>query len=99
MSKRIVNDGTGTKVIEFTDSEKAEIDAAEIAWDDAAPDRAWKSMREQRDRKLAQSDWMANSDVTMSNEWKTYRQELRDLPSKYNDTSVQGTITWPTEPS
>jgi len=28
---------------------------------------------------LAQSDWMANSDVTMSDEWKTYRQELRDI--------------------
>ena len=99
MSRRFVNDGTGTKIIEYTEEEKAAKAVAEKEWADAAPDRAWKSMREQRDRKLAQSDWMANSDVTMSNEWKTYRQELRDLPSKYNDTSVQGTITWPTEPS
>ena len=28
---------------------------------------------------LEQSDWMANSDVTMSDEWKTYRQALRDI--------------------
>ena len=28
---------------------------------------------------LYETDWMANSDVTMSNDWKTYRQELRDI--------------------
>ena len=60
---------------------------------------AWSILRRQRDNKIADSDWMANSDVTMSDAWKTYRQELRDLPSKYNDTTVQETITWPTEPS
>ena len=99
MSRRFVNDGTGTKIIEYTDEEKAAKAAAEKEWADGAADRAWKSMREQRDRKLAQSDWMANSDVTMSNEWKTYRQELRDFPSTLNNTTIQGEITWPTEPS
>ena len=62
--------------------------------------RAWSSLRRQRDNKIAKSDWMSNPDSpTMSDAWKTYRQELRDLPSKYNDTTVQETITWPTEPS
>ena len=62
--------------------------------------RAWSSLRRQRDAKLVQSDWRALGDTTsISTAWKTYRQELRDLPSKYNDTTVQGTITWPTEPS
>ena len=62
-------------------------------------DRALERLREKRNRRLAETDWMANSDVTMSDTWKTYRQELRDLPSTLNDTTVQQTITWPDEPS
>ena len=59
-----------------------------------------KLLREERDRRIRKSDWMGNSDSpTMSDAWKTYRQELRDLPSKYNNSTVLGTITWPTEPS
>lgn len=40
MSQRFVNDGTGTKVIEFTDAEKEAIDAAEKEWADGAATRA-----------------------------------------------------------
>ena len=61
--------------------------------------KSWMDLREERNLRLAKSDWMANSDVTMSDAWKTYRQELRDLPSTLNDTTVQQTITWPDEPS
>ena len=49
-----------------------------------------------RNDKLAETDWMANSDVTMSDEGKTYRQALRDLPANTSDPSNP---TWPTEPS
>ena len=67
-------------------------------------------LREERNILLAQSDWMANSDVTMSGEWKTYRQALRDLPKthpvNYGDPKLDsngnldmGSITWPTPPS
>ena len=38
-------------------------------------------LRKLRNNLLFETDWLANSDVTMSDEWKTYRQELRDLPS------------------
>jgi len=64
-------------------------------------------LRKERTKILAQSDWMANSDVTMSDEWKTYRQALRDLPSKSgispklnsNDDLDMSSVTWPTSPS
>jgi len=64
-------------------------------------------LRQERTKILAQSDWMANSDVTMSDEWKTYRQALRDLPSKSsispklnsNDDLDMSSVTWPTSPS
>ena len=87
------------KLVQFTNAEEAAQDAKEKAWADGAAARAWQALRRERDNKIAKSDWRANSDVEMSDAWKTYRQELRDLPSKYNDTTVQETITWPEEPS
>ena len=53
-------------------------------------------LRIKRNKKLAKSDWMANSDVTMTDAWKTYRQALRDLPA---NTADPKNPTWPTEPS
>ena len=53
-------------------------------------------LRIKRNKKLAQSDWMANSDVNMTDTWKTYRQALRDLPA---NTADPKNPTWPTEPS
>ena len=55
----------------------------------------WRDFRRVRNNKLAETDWMANSDVTMSDAWKTYRQALRDLPA---NTSDPVNPTWPTKP-
>tara|TARA_R100000149_G_C5726380_1_gene47374 strand:- start:29 stop:307 length:279 start_codon:yes stop_codon:yes gene_type:complete len=84
-------DGT-TVIREDTDEEKAlyAADAARVI-----PNQ-WAELRAQRNSLLNQSDWMANSDVTMSDAWKTYRQQLRDLPANTTDPSNP---TWPTEPS
>ena len=62
-----------------------------------------RQLREQRNQILAQSDWMANSDVTMSDAWRTYRQALRDLPANSPNVALdeQGNlinVTWPTKP-
>ena len=53
-------------------------------------------LRHVRNNLLQETDWMANSDVTMSDAWKTYRQALRDLPANTSDPSNP---TWPTKPS
>ncbi len=62
-------------------------------------------LRIERNKRLAECDWMANSDVTMSSAWKTYRQSLRDLPSSatpkidsLGDLDLTS-VTWPTKPS
>ena len=55
----------------------------------------WAEIRASRDIKLMESDYMGNSDVTMSDAWKTYRQALRDLPASESDPDD---ITWPTKP-
>ena len=54
-----------------------------------------KNIREVRNNLLEETDWMANSDVTMSDAWKTYRQALRDLPANTKDPANP---TWPTKP-
>ena len=53
-------------------------------------------VRAERNAKLADSDWRASQDVTMSDEWRTYRQLLRDVPAQ---AGFPINITWPTEPS
>ena len=50
-------------------------------------------VRAERNAKLADSDWRASQDVTMSDAWRDYRQALRDVPSQ-----LPGSITWPNEP-
>jgi hypothetical protein len=46
---------------------------------------AWANLREQRDKLLAETDWTASTDVTMTTEMATYRQALRDLPANTAD--------------
>ena len=87
------------KLVQFTNAEETALTAKKKEWTDGAAARAWEALRVERDNKIAESDWRANSDVAMSDAWKTYRQALRDLPSTLNDTTVQETITWPEEPS
>ena len=55
----------------------------------------WEQVREIRNQLLAETDWTANSDVTMTDAMRTYRQELRDVPSSQSDPL---NITWPTKP-
>ena len=55
----------------------------------------WDVVRIERDRKLAETDWRASSDLTLSTEWATYRQALRDITNQ----SDPSTVTWPSVPS
>lgn len=57
-------------------------------------DHLWVDIRTKRNLLIVESDWMANSDVTMSDEWRTYRQSLRDITTQSDPSN----ITWPTKP-
>lgn len=61
-------------------------------------DQAMVALREERDGKLAASDWTQGRDITLSNDdaWKSYRTALRNLPA---NTSDPANPTWPEEPS
>ena len=84
--------------IQFTAEEEAARDAEEQAWADGAPARRMADLRQQRDQLLAETDWMGNSDVTMSDAWTTYRQALRDITTQTPSDDTLSNITWPTKP-
>ena len=73
---------------------KAEHEAAYQATLDA---RVAESNRNKRDSLLAETDWMALSDVTMSTEMTTYRQALRDITNHANWPNLQD-ADWPVKP-
>ena len=87
----------GNKV-QFTAEEETARDAEEKAWADAAPARALANLRADRNRKLAETDYYALSDVTLSDEMKKYRQDLRDLPAGKDTVDKCNNATWPTKP-
>ena len=87
----------GNKV-QFTEVEEAARDAEEQAWADGALDRALELLRKKRNNLLTSTDWMANSDLTMSDAWKTYRQELRDLTNGLTTVEAVENVTYPTKP-
>ena len=84
--------------IQFTAEEETARDAEEKAWADGAPARRMAYLREQLNRLLADTDWMGNSDVTMSADWKTYRQALRDITKTTPTDDALSNITSPTKP-
>ena len=84
--------------IEMTDEEHAARVAEEKVWEDAKPTRAFDALRNERDRKLQETAYFALSDVSMSDDMTAYRKALRDLPASYNNSTVVGTITWPSKP-
>jgi IS1 family transposase len=88
-ANRVIND----KIIYYTDEEQAEHD--EAAKDKGFTTANFLFKRNRRNDLLAETDWMANSDVTMTDAWKTYRQALRDLPAADGFPDVD----FPTKPS
>ena len=87
----------GNKV-QFTAEEETARDAEEKAWADGALARAQASLRSKSDALLAATDFYALSDVTMSDDMKTYRQDLRDLPSGKDTVAKCEGATFPTKP-
>ena len=84
--------------VQFTAEEETARDNEEAAWANAAPARALTNLRERRNQLLAETDFYGNSDVTMSDDMKTYRQALRDLPDGKDTVEKCENATWPTKP-
>lgn len=70
----------------------AQVSAKAKELEDAEPMRL---LRLERDSLIAETDWWASSDLTMTDAQKKYRQDLRDITK--SATSLDD-VTWPTKP-
>lgn len=87
--------------IPFTAEEEAARDAEEQAWADGEAERKLNRVREERNAKLAETDWVVikereeGGSVSNFADWKTYRQALRDIT---NSATSLDDVTWPEKP-
>lgn len=95
----------GQTNVEITGDELTALEEAEAKFDAGRVDRAMQDMREQRDQKLAETDWWSFSDSpTMTDAQTAYRQALRDLPAGVptppvdDPDAMENWPTWPTKP-
>ncbi len=81
------NHNINGNIVPFTAEEEVARDAEIQAWNDGKLDRRLGEIREFRNKHLKDTDYLANSDVTMPDNIKTWRQSLRDLPQ--NNTTEE----------
>ena len=88
--------------VQFTAAEETARDNEEAAYANAAPTRALADLRDKRNRLLQSSDWEIMQELekgnAISDDMKTYRQALRDLPSGKDTVAKCTNATWPTKP-
>ena len=86
-------------VVPLTAEEIAEVEALR-AVAPSETDIKWMQVRNEINLLLSETDWVvtkaSDTGVALSDEWKTYRQELRDLPATQTDVD---NITYPTKPN
>ena len=87
--------------VDMTAEEIAERQAEEQAWTDGAAARNLSSLRYERNKLLAETDWVVikereeGGSVSNFADWKTYRQALRDIT---NSATSLNDVTWPEKP-
>ena len=87
--------------VQLSAAEETARDAEEAAWNAGAKDRAIANLRAKRNSLLKETDHYGLSDITMSADMATYRQNLRDLPGTVTDENTAAevdAITFPTKP-
>jgi hypothetical protein len=73
----------GNERIQLTAEEETILNAKEKAWSDKSAERKLNQIKTIRLEKLKETDYMANSDYTMPDDVKTWRQTMRDIPANY----------------
>jgi len=84
--------------IDLTAKEITDLEANDVVWNNGALDRALTELRQIRNERLAETDWLANSDVTMSSDMTTYRQKLRDITEGLTTVEKVEGVVFPTKP-
>jgi hypothetical protein len=86
-------------VVDMTADEIAVRQAEETAWNNGAFDRAMQDLRTERNSKLAETDYLALSDRTLSADMNTYRQNLRDITNGLTTVEEVNAVVFPTKPT
>jgi len=84
--------------IELTVAEESAKNTEELAYSNDAFNRALEQLRKDRNKLLAQTDYLALSDVTMSSAMTTYRQALRDITAGLDTVEKVEAKEFPTKP-
>ena len=94
MTKKTVFNGlTGeTTRVDLTTDEQTAYNNAVADFESKSNERKLAQIREIRNQKLSETDYMANTDVTMPDNIKTWRQSLRDLPQNNTTESQYDTL-------
>ena len=96
--KKIIGTPNGIKEVDLTSEEINEIEIINQEWNDGAFNRAIKYLREKRNKLLAETDYLALSDNTMSEAITTYRQALRDLTNGLTTVEKVEAVVFPDKP-
>jgi len=88
MTKQYING----VLVDLTTAEQLEYDNMQLDWQNKSTERKLAQIKEIRLEKLIETDYMANSDVTMPDYIKTWRQTLRDLPQNNTTESQYDTL-------
>tara|TARA_R110001599_G_scaffold309028_2_gene515940 strand:+ start:128 stop:442 length:315 start_codon:yes stop_codon:yes gene_type:complete len=75
-------------LVDMTADEIAEYNALQTEYQNNLPNLKLKQIKKIRLQKLIETDYLANSDVTMPDNVKTWRQTLRDLPANHVDEAA-----------
>ena len=107
MFRKVTGSDSNGSAIESADPKDWGVNYAQVAREKTLLQsrEPMRLLRVERDRLLAETDWTALGDVTMSSNMKTYRQQLRDLPASStpklasDGTLDMSSVTFPTKPS
>ena len=75
-------------IVTLTDEEQAVLDAEKNAYASKSAERKLQQIREIRNQKLKDTDYLGVSDNTMSSDWVAKRKSWRDIPENYVDETA-----------
>ena len=94
MQKTVVDCSTQQQaVVDLTAEEQQ---ARETRIQNEVPVKRMQALRQERNRLLAETDYLALADATLTDEMRAYRQALRDLPA---NTADPANPVWPEKPA
>ena len=95
-NKTVISSGIdNTTIVDMSTEEQTAFDSMVSDWNAGEADRNLSALRAERNAKLAETDWWASSDLTMTAEQTAYRQALRDITDTYSSLDE---VVWPTKP-